>query len=160
VITTTGSPLPILRRTGKLPGGLTFVNNRNGSATISGTARAKMGGTYAVGILAVFGSSSVTATLNLTVDEVSGVISGASKAAHVGVPLSILIRTRGFPKPAISVTAGTLPSGVTLSDNGNGTAYLTGTPASGTGGTYKVTLSASNGIGYAAAQSFTLIVRG
>jgi DNA-binding beta-propeller fold protein YncE len=159
-ITTTGSPLPLLKRTGKLPSGLTFVNNHNGSATISGTARAKMGGTYSVGIQAVFAGSSVTGTLNLTVDESPSVISRSSKAAHVGVAVAALIRTRGYPKPAIGVAGGALPNGVTLTDNGNGSAYLEGTPASGTAGTYLVTISASNGIGNAAQQTFTLIVRG
>ena len=115
--------------------------------------------------MAAFGSSAakvyVSATLNLTADEApSVVISGASNTAHVGEPVIAVIKTRGYPKPAITLLAGTLPNGVTLTDNGNGTALLAGAPASGSAGTYHVTIGASNGVGTAAQQSFTLVVRG
>jgi hypothetical protein len=163
LITTTGSPAPFQKRIGKLPPGLIFVDHRNGSATISGTARIKTGGNYSVEILATFGSSGgkslVMATLNLTVDEAPSIISVATKAAHVGAPVTAVIRTRGFPKPAIGLEAGALPSGVTFTDKGNGTAVLAGTPASGSAGIYTVTIGASNGVGNPAAQSFTLVVR-
>ena len=49
-------------------------------------------------------------------------------------------------------------SGVTFTDNGNGTATLAGTPAAGTGGSYAVSINASNGVGTAAVQAFTLTV--
>jgi len=48
---------------------------------------------------------------------------------------------------------------VTFKDNGNGTATLSGTPTSGSGGTYLLTLTASNGVGTSANQSFTLRVK-
>jgi CSLREA domain-containing protein len=51
-----------------------------------------------------------------------------------------------------------LPAGVTLTDNGNNTATLAGTPAAGTAGTYTLCLNASNGYGTAATQQFTLTV--
>jgi hypothetical protein len=51
-----------------------------------------------------------------------------------------------------------LPNGVTFHDNGNGTATLSGTPASGSGGSFTLTLTANNGVGTAATQSFTLVV--
>ena len=61
--------------------------------------------------------------------------------------------------PSLTET-GTLPSGVTFKDNGNGTATLSGTPASGSGGTFSLTFSASNGVGAVANQMFTLTVNG
>ena len=63
----------------------------------------------------------------------------------------------GAPHPSIS-ESGALPSGVTFTDNGNGTATLAGTPAAGTGGSYPITLSATNGVSPDASQSFTLTV--
>ena len=42
---------------------------------------------------------------------------------------------------------GALPDGVTFVDNGDGTATLAGTPAAGTGGTYPITITATNGVG-------------
>ncbi len=46
-----------------------------------------------------------------------------------------------------------------LTDNGNGTATLTGTPASSTAGAYLLTFTASNGTLPNATQNFTLTVR-
>lgn len=54
--------------------------------------------------------------------------------------------------------AGSLPSGVTFTDNGDGTATLAGTPASGSGGSYSLLLTASNGVIPDATQAFTLTV--
>jgi len=54
--------------------------------------------------------------------------------------------------------SGSLPSGVTFTDNGDGTATLAGTPASGSDGSYPFTITASNGISPDATQSFTLTV--
>jgi hypothetical protein len=47
---------------------------------------------------------------------------------------------------------------VTFTDNGDGTATLSGTPAAGTGGIYDLTFTASNGIGSNAVQNFTLAI--
>ncbi len=63
----------------------------------------------------------------------------------------------GPPTAALTET-GALPSGVTFTDNGNGTATLAGTPASGTHGTYSLTITANNGVNPNASQSFTLTV--
>src|SRR4029077_2315759 len=76
----------------------------------------------------------------------------------VGTAGSFTVRATGSPTPSLSET-GALPSGVTFKDNGNGTGTLSGTPASGTGGTYELTFTASNGVGNAASQSFTLKVK-
>ena len=65
--------------------------------------------------------------------------------------------TTGTPTPALS-ESGTLPSGVSFVDNGNGTGSLAGTPAVGTRGTYPITIGATNGVQPDASQSFTLTV--
>src|SRR5207253_5060621 len=49
-------------------------------------------------------------------------------------------------------------SGVSFTDNGNGSATLSGTPAQGTVGSYPITVTANNGVGTNATQSFTLTV--
>ena len=58
--------------------------------------------------------------------------SSASTTFMAGSAGSFTVTTSGTPTPSISKT-GTLPSGVTFTDNGNGTATLAGTPAAGTG---------------------------
>jgi hypothetical protein len=54
--------------------------------------------------------------------------------------------------------SGALPSGVTLVDNGDGSATLSGTPADGTTGTYSLIITASNGRTPDATQNFTLTI--
>ena len=63
----------------------------------------------------------------------------------------------GFPGATFGAT-GTMPSGVTLTPGANGTAKLSGTPAATAGGAYNLSLTASNGFGTQASQSFTLYV--
>ena len=55
--------------------------------------------------------------------------------------------------------SGTLPAGVSFTNNGNGTATLAGTPTAASGGTYPVTFTASN-TGGTTTQPFVLIVTG
>ena len=54
--------------------------------------------------------------------------------------------TTGSPTAKIT-ESGALPSGVTLTDGGNGTATLAGTPAAGSKGSYPITITAANGVG-------------
>lgn len=68
---------------------------------------------------------------------------------------SFTVTATGAPVPAIAVT-GTLPTGVTYVDNGDGTGTLAGTPTSA--GSYPLSVTASNTTGPNAPQSFTLVV--
>jgi hypothetical protein len=54
---------------------------------------------------------------------------------------------------------GMLPLGVTFTDNGNGTATLSGTPALATVSSYTITVTANNGVSPNATQNFTLTVQ-
>ncbi|HXY48300.1 MAG TPA: putative Ig domain-containing protein [Terriglobales bacterium] len=81
------------------------------------------------------------------------ITSGNSAMFTVGVLGSFTVTATGCPTAKLSKT-GTVPKGVTLVDNGNGRANLSGTPAAGTAGTYTVTITAKNGAN--ATQSFTL----
>ncbi|MDQ6614098.1 MAG: PQQ-binding-like beta-propeller repeat protein [Actinomycetota bacterium] len=92
--------------------------------------------------------------------NVAPAITTASSATFkVGAPGSFTVTSTGSPTPSLT-EAGALPSGVTFVDNGNGTATVSGTPAAGRAGAYPITLTASNGVGTNATQSFTLIVTG
>jgi subtilase family serine protease len=85
------------------------------------------------------------------------ILSGPSTADTVGSPFSFTVTTSGSPLSQMTET-GALPSGVTLVDNGDGTATLSGTPADGTTGTYNFVITASNGTAPDATQSFTLTI--
>ena len=83
--------------------------------------------------------------------------SGNDTTFTVGTAGSFTVTATGNPTPSLT-EMGTLPSGVMFKDNGGGTATLSGTPASGTAGTYILTITASNGVGTPANQAFTLTV--
>src|SRR5439155_9968446 len=67
-VTTTGAPAPALTETGTLPAGVTFVNNGNGTATLSGTPAPSSVGVYALTLKATNGiGSPATQAFTLTV---------------------------------------------------------------------------------------------
>ncbi|MBV5349830.1 hypothetical protein JZU71_01330, partial [bacterium] len=77
----------------------------------------------------------------------------------VSFPGSFNITATGNPSTMTISLSGALPSGVTFTDNGDGTASLDGTPALGTSGTYNLILTANNGVVPNAVQNFTLTVK-
>lgn len=58
--------------------------------------------------------------------------------------------------PAPTLTASSLPAGLTFTDNGNGSAVLTSPGPIGDGGVYQFTLVSDNGIAAPDDQTFTL----
>ena len=157
-VTSCGWPKPSLSESGALPSGVSFVDNGNGTATLSGTPPVGSGGTYLFTITASNGASpNATQQFTLTVDQAPAIGSANQTTFTVGGLGSFAVDGSGFPTPSLS-ESGALPSGVTFTDNGDGTASLTGTPAAGTSGTYPLTITASNPVGSAATQLFTLTV--
>ena len=67
------------------------------------------------------------------------------------------VRATGRPTPSIA-ESGQLPVGLTFTDNGNGTATISGTSVTGGVGSHPITFTASNGVSPDATQSFTLKV--
>ncbi len=159
-VTTIGFPAPTITATGALPSGVTFVDNSDGTATLSGTPATGTGGTYPLTLTASNGvGTAATQAFTLTVDSAPAFTSAASTTFVVSTPSSFAITTAGDPAVSTITQTGTLPTGITYLDNGNGTATLSGTPAAGTSGTYALTLTASNGVGADAVQNFTLTVQ-
>jgi hypothetical protein len=83
--------------------------------------------------------------------------SGASTTVQAGSSLSYQVSTNASPAATVTAT-GALPQGVTFTQEGGGTALISGTPALTTAGTYYLTLTAGNGISPNATQYFTLVV--
>jgi large repetitive protein len=157
-VTTTGLPKPALSDGGAtLPSGVTFTDNGNGTATLAGTPATGTAGPYAFTITASNGiGTNATQSFTLTVNTAPGFTSANTATFTVGALGSFTLTTTGIPTATVSQTGGTLPNGVTFTPNGGGTATLAGTPAAGTGGSYSITFTASNGVGTPATQSFTL----
>ncbi len=157
-VTTTGSPTPSLSESGALPAGVTFVDNGNGTAALSGTPASGSNGTYALTFTANNGvGTPATQSFALTVDQSPTFSSSNSTTFTVGTAGTFAVTASGVPTPSLN-ESGALPAGVTFTDNGNGTATLAGTPASGTAGVYSLTLTANNGMGSPTSQTFTLTV--
>jgi hypothetical protein len=159
VTTTAGVPgATALSESGVLPKGVTFVDNGDGTATLAGSPTTGSGGIYVIALTASNDvSSQTTQSFTLNVDQAPAISSASGAVFAVGQAGSFTVTTTGYPSPSLTET-GTLPAGLTLTDNANGTATLNGIPASGTAGTYSLIISAGNGVVSAATQTFTLTV--
>ena len=160
-IITSGDPIPAVSDGGAtLPSGVRFVDNGDGTATLSGTPAIGSAGSYQFTITASNGESpNATQNFTLTVPQVSPAISGAASTLFAeGQTASLTIIASGDPIPAVSDGGATLPIGVRFVDNGDGTATLSGTPAIGSAGIYQFTITASNGTSPDATQSLRLTV--
>ena len=151
-ITTTGFPVPSLTKTGALPSGSPSLTTTTARPPSPETPRPPTGGTYIFTVTASNGEGTATQTFTLTVNQAPTITSHASTTFTAGDPGTFTVTTGGFPAPALT-DSGTLPAGVTFTDNGNGTATISGTPAQA--GSYPILITATNTTG-GVSQSFTL----
>jgi predicted RNA-binding protein with TRAM domain len=127
-VTATGSPLPIITDTGapawlKLKKGAAAGNSI--TYKMSGRAPATSGGAYTLTLEA---SNGVSAPVyqSFTVN-VLRITSGATASATEGSAFTFTVTTTDTPAgPALHATG--LPTGLTLQDNGDGTASIMGAP--------------------------------
>lgn len=142
-VTTTGYPVPAVSiSSGTTPPGLTF-GTIPGGAVISGLPTAS--GSYPLTLTADNGGTSAQQILTITVGSAPAFTGTLSTTAAAGDPVDVTIATSGSPVPSITATT-PLPSGLVLTDNGDGTARLHGTPTAAPG-EYGIGLSAVNTIG-------------
>jgi hypothetical protein len=136
---------------GALPGGLTLST----SGSIAGTATT--GGTFSF-TAKVADSAGVIAIRQLSI-AVAGGMSIATAASLPNGKLNAsytqsLAAAGGTPPYTWSLTAGALPAGLTLSAAG----AISGSPTAS--GTFQFTATATDSVGAAASQQFTLIING
>lgn len=145
-----GYPSPTFTYTGSLPSGVTMSS----SGRLSGTPAAGSGGPYTINITAADGfSPDATQSFTLTVDDAPHLTSNPSTTFTAGTTGTFQFTATGYPAPTFTET-GNLPAGVSLSTSG----ILSGTPATGSGGVYPITVTAGNGVSPNATQTFTLTV--
>ena len=104
------------------------------------------GTTYQVAIADAAGDRSLA---SFTVNQAPAITSAAATTFTIGAAGAFTATASGYPASTFSET-GPLPSGVTMSAAGG----LSGTPDPGTAGNYPITITAANGVGSNAAQSF------
>jgi hypothetical protein len=159
-VTTGGSPTPGISKTGALPGGITFVDNGDGTATFSGTPALGSGGTYPITLTAANGvGGPATQSFSLVVPttaSLAAITSADNDTETFGVGSTFTVTTTGYPAPKLTKT-GALPAGVTFVNNGDGTATISGTPTKAAAGVYPLTIAAKNAAG-TVTQDFSLTI--
>ncbi|GAB6902155.1 putative Ig domain-containing protein [Kineosporia succinea] len=139
-------------------GVVTVTSSGSTAAPVTVPAGTKVNG-------AAFGSSYggewsgwVSGSTQLTLPSNGPVFTSAATAGlTVGTAGTFAVTTA--PAARTITATGDLPAGVTLTDNGNGSATLAGTPAAGSAGSYPLTLTAVGAQG-TTTQAFTLTVAG
>lgn len=156
-ITTKGTPTPQLRLQGQLPPGLRFRANANGTATIYGYLPQTSQTSWPVTVTASNGQGPAAVQhLELVVPEPVSFTSPTSQALKPGSYDTVQVTTKGSPTPKLT-ESGTLPPGMVFRpDNTNGTATIDGYVQPGVSGTYRVTITASNGVSPAVSQQLVL----
>jgi len=167
-ITTTepdGGDVVTITSVSTLPGWLTLTDNGNGTATLSGTPlNADVGVTPSIDLrvtdsIGDSSSQSFTVTVSNRNDAPS-FTSTAPTAATQGLLYSYAITSSdddlGDSRTITSIS--TLPSWLSLTDNGNGTATLAGTPSNADVGNVAVSLQVVDVAMAVATQSFTIVV--
>ena len=155
-VRTAGSPPPSLTSTGTLPSGVTFVDNGDGTATLSGPP--SIGGVYPLAFTAANGiGAPATQAFTLMVRQAPAITSATSVTFTPGTAGSFTVTTTGFPAPTLTESRA-LPAGITFVDNGNGTGALHGIATAGSAGTYALQFTAANSLA-GVVQNFTLNVR-
>jgi hypothetical protein len=142
---------------GNLPAGVTFTDRGDGTGILAGTptvssqpVRLTFTATPAVG-------TAVTQSFTLALLTPPSITSPNTVTFRVGRAQTFSFSTTGFPPPSINVI-GTLPVGVGWIQPDFAPPQLIGTPQAGTAGTYPLTITATNGVGSPATQSFLLTV--
>jgi hypothetical protein len=155
-VTATGVPTPAITESGALPSGVSFVDNHDGTATLSGTPTAGTAATYSFTITAGNGvGNNATQSFTLSVNQAPAITSANSTTFAVGTAGTFTVTATGSPTATIS-ESGALPNGVSFS---SATGVLSGTPAADTAGSYPLVFTAHNGVGSDATQNFTLTVQ-
>ncbi|MFV2069194.1 MAG: putative Ig domain-containing protein, partial [Pirellulales bacterium] len=149
---------------GNLPGWLTLTDYGNGTATLSGTPGQTDLGLVPVD-LEVRDLAGATATQSFTIDTTnpndapSFQSTAVTSATEDALYTYSIVTTDPDPGDPLMITAvPTLPSWLNLTDNGNGTATLTGTPRNKDIGGNPVTLRVTDAQGLPTDQLFTITV--
>jgi hypothetical protein len=152
LVTTTGYPKPALSIDPNFPlGGLTFHDNGDGTATISGVdnspdllacSNIPPGGGPATpcGIIATNAVGTVEQAFQIEFNQapIANVVSPLSTTFYTGIQNHAVIASAGAITPVSWQFAQGTATWATLQDNSNGTATLMGTPPVGTSGAFAV----------------------
>jgi hypothetical protein len=126
-----GYPGAAISAAGPIPSGLTFHDNGNGTAQISGTPDLGTDGTYAITITAHNGiDPDAVVHLTLVIAPPLTITTTSLPNAPVGTPYGAsVVAAGGLPPYVFTLDSGTLPAGLSLAADGS----ISGTPTGPTG---------------------------
>jgi cold shock CspA family protein len=144
-----------------LPGWASFSDNLDGTATISGTPGYTDANTHLITITATDDDPlSATETFDLTVTNTNlppVIVSPGNQVGAENSPFSLTVSATDPDATIPALTATGLPAWAALTDNGDGTATITGTPGYDDAAITTVTVTASDG-SLTDDEAFTLTV--
>ncbi|RVW06157.1 YncE family protein [Rhodococcus spongiicola] len=133
--TLTGDPAPHVTVTaGALPDGMTLTSG----GVLAGTPTAS--GQFTFTVTADNGNGHDVRNVDLAIVGTAA-LTGTPPTGEIGQPYAHAFTLTGYPAPHVTVTAGALPDGLTLTSDG----VLAGTPTAT--GRFEFTVTATNGIG-------------
>jgi hypothetical protein len=130
------------------PAWLTLTDNNDGTATLTGTpGAADVGAANSVSLEASDGAATATQNFDITINAPPEFTSSPVTSATEGTMYMYAITASDADVgDTLAITsAGTLPDWLTLTDNGDGTADLVGTPDAGDVGDHDISLQVSDG---------------
>jgi hypothetical protein len=156
----TGAPAPITFQGSGLPAGFTVSKSGLLTGTPAKGARspARFDLVTANAVTRAYGKPVTSGfELKFAAGKAPKITSPAKATFKHGKKASFTVKTTGFPVPALT-EAGSLPKGLKIKIN-MGSAVISGTPpAPDKGKTYKIKITASNGIGKKATQTLTITI--
>jgi len=144
VFVASGYPAPSIGIMSALPSGISISS----SGVVSGVPASGEGGVYSITATATNQLGSTTGTLVLVIDQAPSMCSPTSLTAAYGTDTTFQVTSCAgtYPTASISLSGG-LPAGMTLNDNRNGTATITGAPDDYVSGDQTFGLVVSNSVG-------------
>ncbi len=133
----------------------TYLGSNTANLTVFSAQQIWSGDQFQVVVSNGIGSPVTSATATLTVVVAPTITSAASTLFALNTANSYSIVATGSPAPTFSVASGTFPPWASLNST---TGAITGTPTNDTGSPFAFRIRASNGVGSASEQDFTLTV--
>ena len=146
-----------------LPAWLTLTDNGDGTATLEGTPAEADVGDHAISLMVSDGADSAAQDFTITVAAAGSgntppaFTSTAVQAAMEGQPYTYDVTAEDADGDPLAFAAPALPGWLQLTDHGDGSATLEGTPDGADVGEHDITIAVSDGTD-TAAQDFTITV--
>ncbi|BCR04430.1 hypothetical protein DESUT3_14990 [Desulfuromonas versatilis] len=147
---------------GTYPAWLALTDNGDGTATLGGTPGNAQVGNHSINLKVTdAGGLSATQAFIITVANLNDPPTFSSSpvlSAQQGTAYSYAVKGADVDTGDSLTITGTYPAWLTLTDHGNGSATLSGTPDNGQVGNHPVGLKVTDGGGLSATQNFSILV--